>query len=89
MRKRLIVALALGLVVAVFVSACGVALGPVQFTAGGTAVLGPTIGGLHLPSLRPAASLSSMHEMQRWQSIQEQALAGFGYVSCHGAHGGE
>jgi hypothetical protein len=84
MSKRIGFVLILGLVLAVFVSACGVALGPVQFTVGGPAILSPTLTGLHVPGLQQPAALSVMHEVQRWQSLQEQTLAEFGVGHCHG-----
>ncbi len=86
MRKRIGFALVLGLALALFVSACGVALGPVQFTAGGPAVLSPSIIGLHLPATHPAATINSMHELQRWQSVQEQSQALYVVGGCHGFH---
>lgn len=86
MRKPLAFALVLGLVLAVFVTACGVALAPVQFTAGGPAILSPGITGLHLPALQQPAALSTMHEMQKWQSLQEMRLSEFAVGACHGQH---
>lgn len=86
MSKRIGLALGLGLALALFVSACGVALGPVQFTAGGPAVLSPTIIGLHLPAIHPAPALSVMHELQKWHSVQEQSQALFAVGGCHGFH---
>ncbi len=86
MRKRIGFALVLGLALALFVSACGVALGPVQFTAGGPAVLSPSIIGLHLPAIHPAATINSMHELQRWHSVQEQSQALYAVGGCHGFH---
>ena len=89
-KRRLGLVLGLGLALAVLVSACGVALGPVQFTAGGPVVFIPATTSLHLPDLQQTAGVSSMHEMQNWRSIQEQALSEFGVGHCHGVdHGGE
>jgi hypothetical protein len=88
--RRLVFALILGLVLAIFVSACGIAVGPVQFTAAGPAVLSPTFSGLHLPGLtgihRPAV-MGSMHHLQRLLSNnQALTLDAFGPGGCHGVH---
>jgi hypothetical protein len=78
----------LGLVLAIFVSACGVAVGPVQFTAGGLAVLSPTIIGLHLPGLtgtHEPAVMGSMSRLQTIQSVnQAQPLFDHAAGGCHG-----
>jgi hypothetical protein len=86
-KRRLMFALVLGLVLAVFVSACGVALGPVQFTASGTGVLSPTFNGLHLPGLTGQHQPAVMGSMGRLQNLTayDQALSLFGHGAggCH------
>jgi len=86
-KRRLAFILFLGVVLAVFVSACGVAVGPVQFTADGRAILSPTLTGLHLPVLtgqHQPALMGSMHHVQ-YLTTNNQALTldAFGAGSCH------
>jgi hypothetical protein len=83
MRQRFGIALIAGLILVLFVSACGVALTPVQFASGGPGFLSPIIIGVHGPDLQPAA-LNSMHELQRWQSLAQRSPASYGVASCHG-----
>ena len=89
-KRRLMFALVLGLVLAVFVSACGVALGPVQFTASGTGVLSPTFNGLHLPGLTGQHQPDVMGSLGRLQRLtsnnQALTLDEFGVGSCHLQH---
>ena len=89
-KRRLVFALVVGLVLAVFVSACGVALGPVQFTATGTGLLNPTFNGLHLPGLAGQNQPAMMGSMGRLQHLtsNDQALTldEFGVGSCHLQH---
>ena len=84
-KRRLAFVLALALVLAIFVSACGVAVGPVQFTPDGRALLNPTFSGLHLPGLvaqaHPAV-MGSMHHVQYLTTSQSLAFDGVG--GCHG-----
>ena len=86
-KRRLAFILGFGLVVVLAVSACGVAVGPVQFTADGRALLNPTLSGLHVPGLagqtQPAV-MGSMHHVQVLR-INNQALTldTFGRGSCH------
>jgi hypothetical protein len=86
-KRRLLFALVLGLVLVVFVSACGVALGPVQFTPTGTGLLNPTFNGLHLPGLTGQHQPSVMGSMGRLQDLTsyDQALSLFGHGAggCH------
>jgi hypothetical protein len=86
MRKRLGLALALGLVLAVFVSACGAAFGPVTLTAGGQFITAPVLVGLHLPAIQRPAVVNSARELQRFQSSAAQGLFENGIISCHGLH---
>jgi hypothetical protein len=87
-KRRLAFTLALGLVLALFVSACGVAVGPVQFTPDGRALLNPTLSGLHLPGLsgktQPAMMGSMYHLQYLTTSSQSLALDAYGVGSCHG-----
>jgi len=86
-KRRLALILALGVVLAIFVSACGVAVGPVQFTPDGRALLNPTFNGLHVPGLagqtHPAA-MGSMHHVQYLTT--SEAVTFDGVISCHGQH---
>jgi hypothetical protein len=85
--RRLALALSAGLAVGLFVSACGVAVGPVQFTGEGPAALNPVFSGLHLPQLagqtQPALA-GSLHHLQ-YLRVNNQALSldAFGAGSCH------
>jgi hypothetical protein len=78
--------LVLGLVMAVFVSACGMGLGPVQFTADGRALLNPTISGLHMPGLTgqpQRALMGSMYHLQYLTtSSQTLTLDAYGVGRC-------
>ena len=89
-KRHLMFALALGLVLAVFVSACGVAFGPVQFTATGTGLLSPTFNGLHLPGLTGQHQPALMGSMGRLQHLtsnnQALTLDEFGVGGCHLQH---
>jgi hypothetical protein len=89
-KRRLMFALVLGLVLAVFVSACGMVLGPFQFTAAGPAILSPTFNGLHLPGLtglhRPAAMRSMSRVQQFTSSSRALMLDEFMVGGCHGVH---
>jgi hypothetical protein len=89
-KRRLAFALMLGLVLAIFVSACGVSVGPVQFTAGGPAVFSPTIIGLHLPGLTGTHAPAVMGSMSRLQTIQSvnQAQSLFDHA-VGGRHGND
>ena len=89
-KRRLALVLVCGLVLAIFVSACGVAVAPVQFTAEGPAILHPAWSGLHLPGLtgqaQPAA-MESRHLVQRITSNnQALTLDAYGVGSCHFQH---
>jgi len=85
-KRRLALILALGVVLAIFVSACGVAVGPVQFTPDGRALLNPTFSGLHVPGLvghtHPGV-MGSMHHVQYLATSQALAWDAYGIGSCH------
>ena len=88
--RRLALVLVRGLVVAMFVSACGVAVGPVQFITGGPAILSPSLTGLHLPgltALRHPAVMGWMPHAQRvLSSVQSVPFYWSGHVGCDGGH---
>ena len=81
-QHRLAFLTAVGLIVVVFLSACGVALAPVEFTAEGPAVLSPTIAGLHLPALQPAVK-NATEGVQRYQVAANTSLYADHPGSCH------
>ncbi len=84
MRKHLGLMLVLGLVVAVFVSACGVALAPVQFSASGSPIVSvPVISGLHLPAIQQPAAAHSLNEQQRFQTSVSSSLFHSEFIGCH------
>ncbi len=88
MRKRgLAFVLVVGLALAVLVSACGVALVPVQYTAGGPTGLSPVLAGLNVPGLlglHQPSVLGARHQVQRMTAHnQAQTLDEFGVGSCH------
>ena len=84
-KKRLGLVLGLGLALAVLVSACGVALGPVQFTSGGPVVLSPAFAGWKLlPSGHPAATARAMLHVQAFVAPELQLTGeGVGAHYCH------
>lgn len=89
-KRRIMFALVLGLVLAVVVSACGMVVGPVQFTAGGPAMLSPTFNGLHLPGLTGLHQPAAMRSMSHWQQFTSHSRAlmldEFMVGGCHGMH---
>ena len=86
-KRRLASIFVLGVLLAMVVSACGVALGPVQFTAEGPTILHPGLSGLPVPGLigqaQPAV-MESRHLVQRITSNNRAlTLDAFGVGSCH------
>ncbi len=84
-KRRLGLVMGLGVALAMSVSACGVALGPVQFTAGGPAVMRPVISGWQaLAGTRPRASAHAMPHAQDFIAPELQLTGeGVGAHYCH------
>jgi hypothetical protein len=84
-KKRLGLVLGLGLALALLVSACGVALGPVQFSAGGPMVQPVLSGWQTLVGAQPRATAHAMLHVQAFVAPEEQYLVdGVGVHFCHG-----
>jgi len=87
-KQRLGMVLGLGLAAALLVSACGVALGPVQFTAGGPAILSPVVSGWQaLAGTQPRATAHGMLHVQNFVAPEVQFTGDiFAAHLCHELH---
>ena len=84
-KRRLGLVLGFALAVSLLVSACGVALGPVQFTAGGPAVFSPVVTGWQaLVGSPPRAAAHAMLHVQNFIAPELQ-LTGAG-IAAHYCH---
>ena len=83
-KQRRGLVLGLGLALALLVSACGVALGPVQFTAAGP-VAQPALSGWQvLAGAQPRATARAMPHVQGFVAPERQYIVdGVGLHFCH------
>ena len=84
-KRRLGLVMGLGVALAMSVSACGVAPGPVQFAAGGPAVMQPVITGWQaLAGTQPRATAHAMAHAQNLIAPELQLTGeGVGTHYCH------
>ena len=83
-KQRLGLVLGFGLALALLVSACGVALGPVQFTAAGPVVQPALSGWQALVGAQPRATAHAMLHVQAFVAPERQYIVdGIGLHFCH------
>ena len=83
-KRRLGLTLFVGVALAILVTACGVALGPVQFTAGGP-VVSPILNGWQglAGSHQRAVTHAMLHVQNVAAAEQHLILNAFGVGHCH------
>jgi hypothetical protein len=92
-QRRLALLLAVGLLVALSATACGVAYGQVPFAPGGPAILNPVLNGFHLPPIFGSPHLQaashSMAHPHAVNSVSQAELAAYSHNwGCHTSEDG-